>query len=237
MSGRREQFGTSIPSPVKRYYTWGSEKKAFKYYDKVEGTDKLVFPFKIVFLTSRAMVAGWNDDSASAVYSNLVKNSGVETLNVKSRKPNKAGNTLLATGIYRDIKGNLGGGHFEKVVFGYEEGVGIVQLNIKGSGLSAFSNFEKENKNLFDNYLTVEEFESLKKGATKYTVPTFKLGEKVSEEVNGQADLAYKELDQYFIEKSKDKSSEKDEYEADHETGEQEEVHPLLVESGDALPF
>lgn len=237
MSERREQFGTSIPSPVKRYYTWGSEKKSFKYYDKGEATDKLVFPLSIVFLTSRAMVAGWNDETVSAVYSNLVKNSGTEVLNVKSRKPNSKGNTLLASGIYRDIKGNLGGGHFEKVVFGYEENVGIVQLNIKGSGLSSFSNFEKENKNLFDNYLTVDTFESLKKGATKYTVPTFKLGEKVSEEVDKLANDAYKELDAYFIEKSKDKSSGKDEYEADHETGEQEEIHPLLVESGETLPF
>ena len=236
MSGRREQFGVQIPSPVVRYYTWGSEKKSFKYYDKVEGTDKLVFPFKIVFLTSRATVRGWNDETESSVYANLVKNSGKEVLTVKSTKPNKSGNTLLASGIYRDIKGNLGGGHFEKVVFGYEENVGIVQLNIKGSGLSAFSNFEKENKNLFDNYLTVTTFEEAKKGANKYTVPIFKLGEKVSEEVNGQADLAYKELDAYFIAKSKVSTSERDEYEADHETGEQE-IHPLLVESGDDLPF
>lgn len=236
MSGRREQFGVQTPSPVVRYYTWGSEKKSFKYYDKEEKTDKLVFPFKIVFLTSRAMVAGWNDETASAVHSNMVKNSGVEEFIVKSRKPNKSGNTLLVTGIYKNIKGNLGGGHFEKVVFGYEEGVGIVRLNLKGSGLSSFSNFEKENKNLFDNYLTVSTFEELKKGGTKYTVPTFKLGEKVAEEVNVQADLAYKELDQYFIDITKSPSSVRDEYEADHEIGEQE-IHPLLVESGDDLPF
>ena len=234
MSDRKSQFGVQIPSPVVRYYTWGSEKKSFKYYDKVEGADKLVFPLSFVFLTSRATVRGWNDETESSVYANLVKNSGKEILTVKSTKPNKSGNTLLATGIYRDIKGNLGGGHFEKVVFGYEEGVGIIQLNIKGSGLSAFSNFEKENKNLFDNYLTVNTFEELKKGATKYSVPNFVLGEKVTEQTDTLANEAYKVLDKYFIEKNKDKEAGRDEYEADHETGEPENI---FVESADELPF
>ena len=236
MSDRKSQFGVQIPSPVVRYYTWGSEKKSFKYYDKGEGTDKLVFPLSFVFLTSRATVRGWHDLSQSSIYANLVKNSGKEVLNVKSSKPDSKGNTLLATGIYRDIKGNLAGGHFEKVVFGYEEGVGVIQINIKGSGLSSFSTFEKENKNLFDNYITINKFEELKKGATKYSVPNFVLGEKVEEQVDKLANDAYKELDAYFIAKSKVSTSERDEYEADHETGEQE-VHPLLVESGDDLPF
>ena len=209
MSDRREQFGNSIPSPVKRYYQWGSEVKGFKWYDKDAKENKVEFPLSVAFITSRSTVRGWHDATESAIYANEVKNTAQETLNVYSSKPAKNGNTLLATGIYKNIKGDLQGGHFEKVIYAYQEGVGVVKINLKGSSLQAFSNFEKENKTsvLFDNLLTVETFESAKKGATKYTVPNFKLGGQISASLDQLVNGAYQEVISYLDSKGKSKDN------------------------------
>lgn len=236
MSNRREQFGTSIPSPVVRYYTWASNEKGFRYYDKEKKENIVVFPLSFVFITARSTVRGWNDQTESAIYANEVKNTAKEALQVYTSKPNKQGNTLLATGIYKEIKSNLAGGHFEKVVYGYEKGVGIVKINLKGSGLQAYSNFEKENKNLFDNFVTISTFESAKKGATKYTVPNFTLGEKVDSETDKIVDEAFKEVTSYLNAKGNKAEESKDDYLPDFETGEDEDILPPVTYGAD-LPF
>ena len=209
MTDRREQFGNSIPSPVKRYYQWGSDAKGFKWYDKDAKENKVEFPLSVAFITSRSTVRGWHDATESAIYANEVKNTAQETLNVYSSKPAKNGNTLLATGIYKNIKGDLQGGHFEKVIYAYQEGVGVVKINLKGSSLQAYSNFEKENKPqvLFDNLLTVDTFESAKKGATKYTVPNFKLGGQISASLDQLVNGAYQEVISYLDSKGKSKDN------------------------------
>lgn len=234
MSERREQYGTSVPSPVKRYYSWASNEKGFKYYDKEKAENIIVFPLSFVFLTSRSTVRGWHDGTQSSIYANEVKNTTKEPLQVYTSKPNSKGNTLLATGIYKEIKGSLEGGHFEKVVYGYEPSVGIVKINLKGSGLQAYSNFEKANKNLFDNLITVSTFENAKKGATKYTVPNFVLGDKVTKEVDEMANVAFIKVTEYLNSKNNKDTDSREEYTPDEETGE-EQFEP--ISSGNELPF
>lgn len=236
MSNRREQFGTSIPSPVVRYYTWASNQKAFRYYDKASGENKEVFPLSFVFITARATVKGWHDSTESAIYANEVKNTAKEQLQVYSSKPDKKGNTLIATGIYKDIKGDLQGGHFEKVVYGYEKGVGVVKINLKGASLQAYSNFEKENKNLFDNFITINTFVDAKKGSNKYTVPNFVLGEKIDAETDKIVDEAFKQVTNYLNSKGNKSEEGKDSYVPDTETGEDESILEPMNSEGD-LPF
>lgn len=233
MSERREQYGTSVPSPVKRYYQWASNEKGFKYYDKEKAENIIVFPLSFVFLTSRSTVRGWHDGTQSSIYANEVKNTTKEPLQVYTSKPNSKGNTLLATGIYKEIKGSLEGGHFEKVVYGYEPSVGIVKINLKGSGLQAYSNFEKANKNLFDNLITISTFENAKKGATKYTVPNFVLGDKLTKEIDELANAAFKEVTTYLNSKNNKDTDAREEYTPDEETGE-DFLEPV---SADGLPF
>lgn len=233
MSERREQYGTSVPSPVKRYYQWASNEKGFKYYDKEKAENIIVFPLSFVFLTSRSTVRGWHDGTQSSIYANEVKNSAKEQLQVYSSKPDKKGNTLIAFGIYKDIKGDLQGGHFEKVVYGYEKGVGVVKINLKGASLQAYSNFEKENKNLFDNFITINTFVDAKKGSNKYTVPNFVLGDKIDSETDKIVDEAFKEVTNYLNSKGNKSEESKDNYVPDTEIGE-EQLEPI---SSDGLPF
>jgi len=204
MSNRREQFGTSVPSPVVRYYEWKSNEKKFGYYDKAKGENVLVFPLKVAVLTTRACVRGWHDATESSIYSNEVKNTAQEPFNVYSSKPDKSGNTLIASGIYKEIKVNLGGGHYEKSVYAYEEGVGVVKVNFKGAALMAYSTFEKEfGKKTFDFMLEVSEFSEGKKGSIKFTTPTFALGSAIDAELDKKVNVAYGEVEEYFNSKNK----------------------------------
>lgn len=232
---RREQFGgQSLKSPAVRYYSWASNEKAFRYYDKEKGENVTVFPLSVVYLTSRATIKGWNDATESAIYANEVKNTAKETLNVYSSKPDKKGNTLLATGIYKEIKGDIvsAGGHFEKVVWAYEKGVGVVKINLKGSGLQSYSNFEKENKNLFDNFISIDTFENGKKGATKYTFPVFKLGEKIDDVTDKLVEDAFKEVDAYLSQAKTSSNEQVEEY-----TNDEEDEGILEPVASDGLPF
>ena len=121
-----------------------------------------------------------------------------------SSKPDKSGNTLIATGIYKDIKVNLGGGHYEKSVYAYQEGVGVVKINFKGAALMAYSTFEKEfGRDTFDFLLDVSAFTEGKKGSIKYTTPVFALGTEINSELDKKVNLAFDEVEAYFKSKNK----------------------------------
>lgn len=217
MSNRRDQFGTSVPSPVVRYYEWKSNEKKFGYYDKAKGENVLVMPLNVAVLTTRACVRGWHDATESAIFSNEVKNTAQEPFNVYSSKPDKSGNTLIATGIYKEIKVNLGGGHYEKSVYAYQDGVGVVKINFKGAALMAYSTFEKEfGKKTFDFLLDVSTFTEGKKGSIKYTTPIFKLGAEFTSEQENNLDVAFTAVEEYF--KSKLKKTDEVEYFSDMPT-------------------
>ena len=203
---RRTQYGESVPNPVVRYYEWKSNDKQFNYYDKDKKENVLVFPLKVALLTERSTVRGWHDATDSSIWANEVKNPAKEPFNVNSSKPSKGGNTLITTGIYQEIKGKLEGGHFERVVYAYEEGVGIVKIYFKGSALGAYSNFRKETGNkCFDKFIVVDEFESGKKGSVKFTFPKFKLGDEIGTELDKVIDEAFESVEEYLNSKNKSK--------------------------------
>lgn len=237
MSDRREQFGSSTPSPVVRYYEWKSDEKKFGYYDKNIGENKFVMPLKVAFVTTRACVRGWHDDTESGIYSNEVKNSGQETLSVYSSKPDKSGNNLIATGLYRDIKNDLKGGHYEKCIYGYEFGVGVVKINLKGSGLMAYSTFEKEaGKKTFDYFIEVKSATSAKKGKVNYSTPDFVLGEAITKEQDREVNDAFNVVEEFFKSKSKEPEQEVN-YPSTGVTADELSVTKVETQEADALPF
>ena len=239
MSKRKEQFGTSLPSPVVRYYEWKSDNKCFGYWDKDAKENKSTFPLKFGLLTERSCVRGWDDDTQSGIYSNEVRNTKTEQLNVYSSKPDKKGNTLLATGFYQDdIKGKVAGAHYEKSLYAYEEGVGIVKINLKGSGLAPYSAFAKEfGKKLYDSLIEVASFETGKKGKITYHTPNFVLVDPIKGDLEEAIDSAYDQLEEYFNARSESKSD-KDDNHVDEDTDEDDILEgAVTITDGDDLPF
>ena len=74
-------------NPTSKYLEWKSNDKAFSYYDKEAGQNvKVELPLKFVFLQHYHTVKGWNDASASGIYSNEVFYIGSEPMTVRSFK-------------------------------------------------------------------------------------------------------------------------------------------------------
>lgn len=234
---RRAQFGNSVPAPSVRYYQWSSNDAKFKYYDKEKGTNELVKSLEFVVLTSRSCVSGWDGDedtgTNSQIYSNEVKNTMKEELRVYTSKPDKKNNTLIGTGLYRDLKSQNLPIHFERAIYAYEEGVGIIKINLKGSALMVLSTFEKENKKgMLDNVIVVKDSKKAKKGSVTYTTPTFELGKLVEGELDASVEEAFKVVETYL--NSKNKSNDVEE---DFSTESSEFDSPVVNGQEDDLPF
>jgi len=246
MTDRRNQGSVSNPNPSVRYYRWSSDDKTFTYYDpevKDEEKDKMgadvsiKLPLKFALLTERSTVRGWHDATESSIYANEVELTSQEELNVYSSKKDAKGNSLIASGLYNDIKTKLEGGHFEKAIYGYEKGVGIVRIALKGSGLTPWFDLIKEvGRDKYDLMIEVTGADEQKKGKIKYSTPIFEATKKITKAQDDEINEAFGKIDEYF--KSKKKSEEPSEVESNVESGfDLPDQEPELVADSDDLPF
>lgn len=210
MSSRRtlnQSEGSSNPS--KRFLQWKSNDKNFSYYDKSIGEKgenvPVNLPFKFQFLEHFHTVKGWNDASESGIYSNEVKFISKEPLEVKSFKGGK-----IAEGLYSEIRPKIrdAGGKYFRSVYVIDESGEIVNLQLKGAVVSAYSDFMKENEGKIESYwVEINKSLDLKKGATKYSVPVFEIGKAFTKDELSLADEKYKDIVAYF-DKYSDKTNE-----------------------------
>ena len=169
-----ERQETKSKNPAKKFLSWKSEEKKFGYYDKEKEENVLIdLPFKFVILEHYHTVKGWNDASESGIYSNEVFQIGNEELQVKSFKGGK-----IAEGLYKDNKPTIvaAGGHYARSIYAVTNDLEIINISLKGSGVSSYSDFINEIGDLnFDkNWIEVTEAKELKKGKVKYSIPIFK---------------------------------------------------------------
>jgi hypothetical protein len=105
-----------LKNPASKFISWSGSKGKFYYFDKERGEkgENVFFenPIYIVPLDELNTIKGFHDKSQSGIYSNEVKNLSKETLIVKAFKGGS-----IATGLYKDIKGNLEGGDFAKSIY------------------------------------------------------------------------------------------------------------------------
>lgn len=161
-------------NPAAKFLQWKSEEGKFSYYDKEKKENiSIDLPFKFVILEHFHTVKGWHDSSESGIYSNEVFSIGTEPLTVKAFK----GGTI-ASGLYKDNKTVIkeAGGHYSRSIYAVTNDLEIVNISIKGSAVSAYSDFIKEfGDGNFDQYwIAVSEAKPMKKGKINYTIPVFK---------------------------------------------------------------
>jgi hypothetical protein len=169
---KREE--TKSKNPAKKFLSWKSEEKKFGYYDKEKEENVLIdLPFKFVILEHYHTVKGWNDASESGIYSNEVFQIGNEELQVKSFKGGK-----IAEGLYKDNKPTIvaAGGHYARSIYAVTNDLEIINISLKGSGVSSYSDFINDigDGNFDKNWIEVTEAKELKKGKVKYSIPIFK---------------------------------------------------------------
>ena len=219
---RADAYRTTVESPVKKYLSWSSNDKCFNFYDKeTKENKKLTLPLTLIHLDEMSTVKGWHDSSASGIYSNEVRSTKNEELNVRAFKGGD-----LVKGIYQDIKLKIQslGGHYCVSIYAFVDNE-IVNISLKGSALMAWSDFTKDNRKSFlGNVIEIKTAAEGKKGAVKYTTPTFTLGGAISLDVSEKAEVAYDSLKEYLDARKTSASV------VAEETPQAETFHPIFAE-------
>jgi len=207
MSSRRT-LNTSegkTSNPATKFLQWKSNDKCFAYYDKEKGENVQVpLPFKFQFLEHFSTIKGWNDATETGIYSNEIMFTSKEELDVKTFK-----GVEIAKGLYKDIRSKVrdAGDKYHRSVYVLNEDGNIVNIQMKGAVVSAYSVFMdgdsktgiKGHKHLIENnWVVVNKFQELKKGATKYSVPIFEVGSVFTDSEFKLANEKYKEIENYF---------------------------------------
>ena len=198
MSKRLEEVksGTS-KSPANKFIEWKSNDKQFSYYDRDQKTNVLIpLPFKFVFLKEMVTIKGWHDASESGIFSNEVRYTSKEELEVKSFKGG-----AIAKGIYSDIKQQVveAGGKYHKSVYVMLADGTLANLAFKGSVVKAWGDFSEKCKNRLPlEWITVSTVTEGKKGSIKYTTPDFLFTGTTSNNDSECLDVLYDEVDAHF---------------------------------------
>jgi len=188
-----------LVNPSKRFYEWSGDKGQFFYFDKDKGEKgEKVFmkmPFNFLVLDTLSTCKGFDDSLQMGYYSNEVRSTKTDTITVRNKKG------IVFSGLYEAAKEKLGTKglkYYQSVYIGQKEGDGLVLNNIQlgGSGLSAFIEFCKDN-NVNEIAVSVKDTVEKKKGKTTYYEPVY-TAVKVSEKANAEAIELDKTLQEYL---------------------------------------
>lgn len=196
-SNRRSAFATPQSNPATKFIEWKSNDKCFSYYDKeAQKNVEIPLPFKFLVLDELHTIKGWNDASSSNIYSNEVKFISKEVMTVKPFKGNE-----IAKGYYKDIKDKVvaAGGHYTKSIYVMLEDGSLANIWLKGSGVQKWGDFTQKTRNrLADEWVIVSKAEDGKKGAVKFSTPSFSFANSISDEEANMADEAFNILESYL---------------------------------------
>jgi hypothetical protein len=196
-SNRRSAFATPQSNPATKFIEWKSNEKCFNYYDKeAQKNVEIPLPFKFLVLDELHTIKGWNDASSSNIYSNEVKFISKEVMTVKPFKGNE-----IAKGYYKDIKEKVvaAGGHYTKSIYVMLEDGSLANISLKGSGVQKWGDFTQKTRNrLVDEWVTVAKAEDGKKGAVKFSTPSFSFANSISDDEANMADEAFNILESYL---------------------------------------
>ena len=189
MSRSNQNNNSGNANPCKYFIDW--KNGSFVYYDKEAGENvDLGYNITFLVLDQLSTIKGWHDASESGIWSNEVRDTRTETMNVKAFKV-KGGD--LVSGLYSDIKDkvkSLGGKYVRSMYVAMKvdgDTLELANLQLKGAALAEWSAFYNDNRNeIYDAAVEVTGSDARKKGATKFNVPIFAL-KKVSEETNETA--------------------------------------------------
>jgi hypothetical protein len=196
-SNRKQAFAQPQTNPATKFIEWKSNDKCFNYYDKeAQKNVEIPLPFKFLVLDELHTIKGWNDASSSNIYSNEVKFISKEVMTVKPFKGNE-----IAKGYYKDIKDKVvaAGGHYTKSIYVMLEDGSLANISLKGSGVQKWGDFTQKTRNrLADEWVIVAKAEDGKKGAVKFSTPSFSFANSISDEEANMADEAFNILESYL---------------------------------------
>ena len=197
MSRRSLNQTETRKNPATKFLEWKSNDKCFEYWDKSKSENiKVEVPFKFMFLEHFHTIKGWNDASGSRIFSNEVKFIGKEPVKVRSFKGGD-----IVEGIYSEIKLQVlqAGGKYHRSVYVVDDSGDIINLQLKGAVVAAYSDFLNENENKVEGaWCEINTVKDHKKGATKYSTPDFTIGKAFTKAEMALANDKYLEIVAHF---------------------------------------
>ena len=197
MSRRSLNQTETRKNPATKFLEWKSNDKCFEYWDKSKSQNvKVEVPFKFMFLEHFHTIKGWNDASGSRIFSNEVKFIGKEPVKVRSFKGGD-----IVEGIYSEIKLQVlqAGGKYHRSVYVVDDSGDIINLQLKGAVVAAYSDFLNENENKVEGaWVEINTVKDHKKGATKYSTPDFTIGKAFTKAEMALANDKYLEIVAHF---------------------------------------
>ena len=218
-SNRRQAFAQPATNPATKFIEWKSNDKCFSYYDKeiaesLKGSDaevikakanvQIALPFKFLVLDELSFVKGWSDALTGNIISNEVKFISKETIVAKCYHKNVKGDSVtteIAKGLYKDIKDKVvtAGAKYNKSIYVMLEDGSLANIKFKGACVGKWAEFTQKTRNrLADEWVTVAKAEDGKKGAIKFSTPSFSFANSISDEEANMADEAFNILESYL---------------------------------------
>jgi len=198
---------SELTNPAIAFFDWNGDKGHFRYWDKeaiVEGQEKpgknidVMLPFAFMALDSLSTIKGYSDEDKSGFWSNEVRNVKTDEMIVRTKKG------ICAKGIYEKVivdRSCNGAKYCQSVYIAYrtakDKPMVIANIQFTGAALSAWIDFRKKNKNIFEGAIIVKGCVQGQKGKVIYQMPVFqKLG--VTPQSEKDAIELDKELQKYL---------------------------------------
>lgn len=190
-----------VASPVKYYISFSGQSGVFSYWDS-EAKQRVTLGADIEFVVmdTRSAITGYNDEAQARVFSNRVKSTVKEELNVR------CGNTVVAKGMYNDIKEKVKafGGKFCTEVFALmkiDDEFQPVQIDFSGASLGCWMSFVDTLGGPWAVYafkITTSLGDQKKKGSVKYFEVNFAT-EELDAELNEMANAFNDDMLQPYL--------------------------------------
>lgn len=190
---------TELINPAVRFFDWKGDGH-LQYFDKTLG-DKgenvtVDLPFTFLILDCVFQVTGGIDDNSGYLgfWSNCVKNLKTQKLIVRSKRG------IEFQGLYEDIKGETGVKFMTGLYIAFkDEGeLKIGYLKIKGAALTAWIDFSKQHRNIYEGAFQIIDKAERKKGSNTYYEPVFRFNPTVTEETDNVAKMLDMQLQEYL---------------------------------------
>lgn len=191
-----DEFQTVSKNPAKYFLEWSSQDKCFSFYNKETKAKVLVkLPFSFVALKQFHSVSGYSKTHGSGIYANEVVQIGTDELTVKTFKGG-----FSITGVYASVKDRIKaiGGKYCKSIYIMSPKNELLNVQFSGGAVEAWGEFVKANTSeIRQNWLTVSGAEDKVNGTINFSVPVFKLGEKLKTEDIAVIRVKHAEVESY----------------------------------------
>jgi hypothetical protein len=195
---------TELVNPAVRFFDWAGATGEVTYFDKTRGENgervAVDLPFRFLILDKMTQVTGGVEryGKYEGFWSNAIRSTELKTrpLVVRSKQG------VECQGLYEQIKGHHGVKFMTGLYIAFydeNEHLQIGYLKLKGAALTAWIEFTKPIKNVYDGAFSIVGRVQKKKGATTYYEPEFKHTTKLKPETEESATALDRDVLQPYL--------------------------------------